>query len=198
MKRAYILLLVVTYSLGLIGATSWFWLRQNRNNQTGFTCFDSAIFCRPAEYMAADGIVYAHLRRGEEEAMIERIREYYTADYRKTLPKKFEAELASAVTPEEKQKYADALASLKKWIDVDASFSAPRTYKDLDGVVALVTGASAFVPGVGYVESRANVFFFRRDDTSYRLAAVTLVGEDARTYESAPVDMFKRGVGIVE
>ncbi len=137
--------------------------------------------------------MYAHLNQQNEEMMLESIRGYYTSSYRETLPKKYEAEMASASTAEEKKKYAAILMSLKKGIDVDPNFSAPRAYKGLDGVVAVITSVSAFVPGVGNVGATGNVFFFRQEGAGYRLAGVTPTGEDGSTYESAPVGMFKRG-----
>lgn len=186
-------MLVLAYSVLLVGATSWFWLTRNSHVQTGSTCFDPKVFCRPPEYMTADGIMYAHLSQTNEEMMLESIRDYYTANYRKTLPKKYQAKLASASTAEEKKKYEAILASLEKGIDVDTTFSAPRMYKGLDDVVAVITDVAAFVPSEGYVEQGSNFFFFRHEGASYRLAGVTPVGEDLRIYESAPVDMFKRG-----
>jgi hypothetical protein len=142
--------------------------------------------------MAADGIVYAHMSGNSEETIYEDIRDYYTTSYRDTLPKKYGAELASASTLEEKKKYEAILASLAKNIDVDASFSAPRTYKGLDGVVAVIAGVSVFLPGEGYVEPRINVFFFRRESDTYKFVRTEPVGEDVSTYESVPVEMFKR------
>lgn len=142
--------------------------------------------------MDADGIAPAKLANEEKEAMRVRIREHYATAYRGTLAKAYEAEMDLATHAEERQKYAAALASLEQAIDVDPVFSEPRTYKGLEGIVAIVVNASAFVPGFGNVGARGDVFFFRREGSAHALVGIEPVGEDANTYESAPVEAFKR------
>lgn len=195
MKRVYFLLLIVAYSLVLVGVTSWFWLERDRKAQTGSSCFDSWS-CLSPDYMARNGVMSARLSKADKEAMREYIREYYAASYRETLPKEYEAKLSAASTPEQKKKYTAILESLKKGIDVDPLISEPRAYEGLDRIVAMVASISAYIPGEGNVGWTGGVSFFRLEGDSYKFVRTEPVGEDVNTLESMPVERFKRDEGI--